>query len=363
LDKKSGVEIAFLNLTASAQRIFSGQVDIRTDVGGNIDVSGRGDSKSVIGIGGESRRISMINVFEVAVASRTANMRLGLTLSHSGDKLDLQDVDDFFSNLEAPSLRLLPPGTSRTGVEALRERNLFSPGLTRAGELRVWMELNEQELLRMLQIQDPEAGPFRNPFDDKLVRDLAIDNIVNGVAVAGSRVTLRNMTRLAEKTGLGNDLASGIKAMANGRRPGQIDIFSTDGKLLDRMERVGQRAAACARMLKMMREVYFSGPLVQSGRWTDQDFLQRQRQIDQAIQFWFTAELEDNFSFKRLIRKGQFLNPKIRPHGLALLRTFKTLASGDNGLGSPSDGEQAPLLASILTAQADTETQQEFVLA
>jgi hypothetical protein len=347
IEKRSGVDVAILGVGAGARQLFSGQVEVSTDMGGHVQVRGRGQSSATIRILGEARSIGAVSAFEVATAALAGRFSLGLTLSHRDDDLDPEDVEAFFGSLEDTRIGLLPRGTSRTAGERIRALSAQEPAAPKAGELKVWLELNDAELLLLLQIDDPEAGLAGNGFSARMVRTTAIDAIVDGMLVAGKRTTLRNMERLIRRADLGTDLRSGIHAIAAGRRPMDIETFSPEGNLLNRLERVGQRARGLGELIGRMRQLYFSGQGVETGRWDESRYLRQQRRIDEILQFWFTAEPEDNLAFHRLLHKGQLMNPKVRPHSLALFRAFKQLA-GDDGIGR----EAAPLLASILIPNA-----------
>jgi hypothetical protein len=258
IEKRSDLDVAFLGLNVSTQQLFNGQVEITADTGGNIDVRGRGTSSSTTTILGEARTIGAISAFEVAAAARTGHLSLGLNLSHRGDALDAEDVRTFLSSLEDPRMALLPQGTASLGAErmdALTEKNRDLPI---AGELRVWLELNEAELLRLMQVQDADAGLGGNRFSAGLVKRTAIDAILDASAISGSQTTRRNMERVARDTGLGDDLRTAVHALAAGKRPIGVESFSAEGDLMNRMERIIKRAEALVNLIELMREIYFS---------------------------------------------------------------------------------------------------------
>lgn len=358
VQKHSRLDIAFLGIKLTSERLFTGDLAVTTDHNGNLAVHGRGESAAGIGVLGEKRRISAINVFDLAIAPQTRRLSLGLTLSQRNERLDDDDVTQFFDSLAADRIDLLPDALGAEGVQRLRALRDQDADHVVGGELRVWMELGESELLRLLSIRDVSAGLVGNPIDREQVGFIAVDAIVDAMQASGGKPAreLREMELLVDEYGLAGDIRELLRKMVRRQTsmPGDISDGSIEGVRFRRMQRMADRASGFADLIQTLREIYFSAEKVQSGAWDKDDYLSRQEEIDKTLQFWFTAEPEDTFDlFGRLSRLFRseterepetlgLLNQKVRPYTLALLRTIKLLTATRIGT---DDG--APLLASM----------------
>jgi hypothetical protein len=356
--RHGAMEIGFLGVKLSGERLFNGDLAVTADHSGNIAVHGRGESAAGIGVFGERRAISAVNVFDLAVARETRRMSLCLTLSQRNERLDDGDVTRFFDSLAADGIDLLPDALGVEAVQRLRALRDRDADHVVGGELRVWMALGQAELLRLLSVRDVSAGLPGNPMDREVVAFAAADAIVDAMQATGGKPSreLREMERLVEEFGLAGDVRGLMRKMVRRQTsmPGSIPDGSVEGVRFRRMQRMADRAIGFADLVETLREVYFSAEKVQSGAWDHDEYLSRQKAIDETLQFWFTPELEDTFDLvgrvSRFLRGGTergagdlgLLNQKVRPYTIALLRAVKLLTAPRI---EPEGG--APLLAGV----------------
>jgi len=354
VEKRRGIQVAFIGIQLDAGWLFSGEVTIRSDTSGNLIVHGRGESGASIGLLGERRTISAINVFDLAVAQQTRRLSLGLTVSQRNERLDDDALMRFFDSLAASGIDLLP---ERIGTEALARLRALraedADGLV-GGELRVTMELTESELLRVLDIDDPAAGPAGNHVDAERIRATAVDAIIAAIQASGGkgRTLLRNMAQLVRTEQLAGDVRELLHRMARQQvpLPGSIGDGTPDGVLFRRMQRIGERGRALVDLVRAMRQVYFSTEPLQRGAWDIDAYRARQELIDDKLQFWLAADPEDQFDLGRLVGFARrvfgggdedapatfgLLNQQVRPYTLALLRSFHVLTAGGGDSGAP----------------------------
>jgi hypothetical protein len=328
-------ELVLLDVSLFDRSIFDADVAIEVDQAGNIRVLTRGESLRERGGLGELRVLRAVNVFELAQARDTRRMTFSLSVTHREDDLEDQEIDEFFTDLE--KLRLLPAGTSAGAKRVLQDH--FSPrDRERPAEMRIWLDLDTDALLRLLQISDPDGGLDGNSFDDRHVYRTAVSALSTGFAATGSGATQNNVDHLISRSKLGNSVEDVLlklsdKAFSAANAPHATDsLFGGDSSDYAILTGMVDRAEGFVAIIQAMREVWFSPVGDRATRWTEDDYLKRQRLIDDKTQAWIAGSLRE-------AGLGALFSERLRPFSLAFFQTLAKLSA---------DGGNQPFLSASL---------------
>jgi hypothetical protein len=339
LERSSGFELILLDFQLGTRDMLKADAEVETDAGGNIRVYARSES-SVGWFGfGEKRELRTVNVYELATARKTRRMTFSLSLSQLDEDLEHKEVEQFFSGLEDGHIGLLPKGRAATAIAELKKVAKTNPDAARSGELRVWLELEDDAVRRLLQIRGTDPANRFAPFDDDRVYEVSIDAMLAGLAVTGSGTVSRNLERFVTKeTSAGSlrtllmDFNSDHHRRALRPHPDDSGFLGSATTEYDLLVRISDRARGFAKALQAMRAVYFASP-----DWSATDYRDRQEQIDGHIKFWVKGEPAD----KGLL--SLFRDDSIRPYMLGFLKAVTDLVRSDDAKSG-----KGQLLASIV---------------
>jgi hypothetical protein len=346
LDTETGTEVALLDIQLFGRSILDADVVIDLDQAGNILITVRTESAREEGGIGERRRVSAVNVFELATASATRRMTFSLSVGHLESELQDREIREFFEALEAE--RLLPSRTAEAAIEALqqasnRESGRGTDASRRHAELRAWLELDGIQLLRLLQLDGVERDRRPGPLDDELIYVAAVDALVSALQRVGASAERNNLHHFIRTNDMGGNLAAVLiemrsRAYRRRYRPLSSSAWDVDTQRFQRLEELSDQAMALVDLIQAMREVYLAPIGPDSGRdrgqrrWSEQDFLSRQVRIDRASSDWLRARFLDR-GFKG------FWTETLRPNTLAFFIALADLAL--------APGETPPMMASL----------------
>jgi hypothetical protein len=325
VDDQSGLEIALLDFSMLHKKLLHADVEIETDQAGNIRVKSAGRVGIETTTGDEDRSLGIVNVFELATAARTRRMTLAMNLSHRETDLSDAEIRQFFRGPEQTALGLIPSDTADQAIRQLRLETLAEPGRTTHGELKLWLDLDADRLLRLLQIRNQNAAASApiNAFHEAPVYRQAVRAMItaNDNSILAVKIDMRNMRREVEKLALGSDLED---ALVRWRDRGFDGAASTDDissfNSLQQLDRMRGRANAFVDAIKAMRDVYLAPP----GTWNLKRYMDHQELIDRNILTWVEGELPNRLIFP-------LINDEIRPYVLSFFKVVVDLAGFDDG--------------------------------
>ncbi len=328
-------ELVLLDVSLFDRSIFDADVAIEVDQAGNIRVLTRGESLRERGGLGELRVLRAVNVFELAQARDTRRMTFSLSVTHREDDLEDHEIEEFFTDLE--KLSLLPAGTSTRAKRVLQDH--FGPrDQERPAEMRIWLDLDTDGLLRLLQISEPDGGRDGNRFDDRHVYRTAVSALSSGFAATGSGATQNNVDQLISRSKLGDSVEDVLlklsdKGFRSANAPHATDgLFGGDANDYAILTGMVDRAEGFVAIIQAMREVWFSPVGDPATLWTENDYLDRQRLIDDKTQAWIAGSLRE-------AGLGALFSEKLRPFSLAFFQTLAKLSA---------DGGNQPFLSASL---------------
>lgn len=204
MDVVAGAEIALLDIQLFGRSILDADVVIDRDQAGNILITVRTESaREEAGIG-ERRRVSAVNVFELATARAAGRMTFSLGVGHLESELQDREIREFFDALEVEGL--LAQGTAEAAIHALQQAADREDGRSpetwrRHAELRAWLELDNTQLLRLLQLD--EVNPTHRPgrLDDDLIYVAGVDALVSALRRVGATAERNNLRHFIRKIG------------------------------------------------------------------------------------------------------------------------------------------------------------------
>jgi hypothetical protein len=331
IDRNSGFELMLLDFSLSGTSFLDADVAIETDQAGNIRIFSHTESRRERRGIGETRTLRMVNVYELATASVTKRMTFGISLSHREERFRDAEVLSFFEALELE--RLLPAGIGALALRRLDEHTATDPDAKRRGELRVWLDLDEDELLRLLQIERRGSALGTNRFDTEAAYREAVAAIVSGHERTGARAIMANLRRLIGTERMGTSLEAVLLAMRDSRFRRRHRPHGADGSFgigdssseFDMLERMSDRASGLVEALEAMREIYLSPKDASRRPWTERDYLRRQELIDEKVQFWLRGEPLDRGIL------ASFTSEALRPYTLAYFKTIAVMAKAPGG--------------------------------
>lgn len=324
IERSRVAEVLVLDLALSDATLFDADVELELDQAGNLTVLARTASSRWLRGFGEARRVRAVNVYELGAAQRTGRMTYSLAVSHREEDFQDSEVRSFFAALEAEGL--LAQGTAEEAIGHLDAAlGSDAAALKRRGELRVWLELDEPGLRRLLQVESPAQGSAGNPLDGMLVYSAAVRAILAGQQRTGAAATLNNLRHFVRTQGTDADLETVLMRMASPvyrrrwRPHGSTAAFGGPMDDFRLLERMSDRCLGLVRMVEAMREILFAS-LGRSGRaWRAEDYLARQSLLDEHTASWLRGDLFDRgFS--------AFVSEALRPYTLALFLALDALS-------------------------------------
>ena len=320
--ERSG-ELVLLDVSLFERSIFDADVAIEVDQAGNIRVVTRGESLRERGGPGELRVLRAVNVFELAQAQDARQMTFSLSVTHREDDLEDREIEEFFTDLE--KLGLLPNGTATRAKQLVRDQ--FGPrDQDRPAEMRLWLDLDVESLLRLLQISDPDGGLDGNRFDDRHVYRTAVAALSRGFAATGDGAVQNNVNQLIRRSKLGDGVEDVLLKLSDdgfrsANAPHASDsVFGGDQNEFDILTGMADRAEGLVDIIRAMREVWFSPLGDSSTRWREDDYLERQTLIDDRTQAWISGSLRE-------AGLGAMFSEELRPFSLAFFETLARLSS------------------------------------
>ncbi len=186
----------------------------------------------------------------------------------------------------------MPEETGEEAIRQLHHARAVEPGRITHEELKLRLDLDDDQLLRLLQITDREAGPFAadNALDAANVYGRAAQAMIaaNDASIGAVRIEMANMRRVVAERALGSDLEDALNRrwkLGFGAAASTTDIAGFNS--LQQLDRMRRRANAFVDALEKMREVYFAQPC----EWHLTRYLDHQEQIERDIMTWVAGEL------------------------------------------------------------------------
>ena len=204
--------------------------------------------------------------------------------------------------------------------------------------MRIWLDLDTDGLLRLLQISQPEGSLDGSGFDDRHVYRTAVSALSGGFAATGSGATQNNVDHLIRRSRLGDSVKDVLlklsdKGFRRANAPHATDsLFGGDSNDYEILTGMVDRAEGFVAIIQAMREVWFSPLGDPATRWTEHDYLERQRLIDDKTQAWIAGGLRE-------AGLGAVFSERLRPFTLAFFQTLAALSA---------DGENQPFLSASL---------------
>ena len=195
LDERGFATVLF-GYGLSGKTRITADAKLVVDAHGNIQALTKAEFKKQYKSFHDDRELQIIDVMELATASRTNSISLATNLSMTDEDLTPGEAMDFFRSAERAGL--LAAGTAEKARVHLSSTNLKS------GRLDVGMSLSKEQLLRLLAIDKPEA---------KLADQAAIDT------ETVFRVARRNMAEICTQQPPSRDLIERL-AMLREQLPG-----------------------------------------------------------------------------------------------------------------------------------------------
>jgi len=345
IDRSAGFNLTLLDFALETTDLLDADVQVTTDVAGNIQVLARAESLFRTAIFGEATTFRSVNVYELATARASRHMTLAMSLSHDDDDLRRGEVAGFFSGLVDARIGLLPEETRASALSALDAFRAAGSGGKVAGELRIWLDLDDTAVRRLLQL--PAGALARAPRLDRAgVYRTAIDAMLAGLAVTGSDAVNNNLEHFIATRANTRDLREVLIDLDDdahrrtlGPHPTDAGGLVGDAAQFDVLIRISDRARGLVDALQQMREIYLGEPT-----WGPERYRDAQVAIDRRFKAWAKGEPADRGIL------SMFRDDTVRPYSLAFFKAIADLVR----LG-PGGGGQGMLLASLVLRDAEAD--------
>lgn len=361
---ESGFEIVLFGFGFSSGITSDAQTRIIIDPQGDIQVISTLEWEKRYGNQRrqESRSLSIVNAYSLAVAKKSRSATLGISLQVTDQELHPKEVAPFLGSAE--EIGLLPPGTRERGVAALER--------VTSGQLMLSMTLTQPQLLRMLQLDSDQIDSDQIDSDqidsDRLLRIAAPRMIDVARAAPNGKRFIEQLSKVRDyiddpsfKISIGDrpeDLIIDLTPQFDQRARRWIGDVDGDGdgyqgnipdalRVLDwaqarRRAVIGCRQECVEReenqqlglldTLEALREIYLANPDQGVSYYNEQ-----QKAVGRGVENWFHWPQEQGESLMWWLLGRE----EIRPLNLALFDVLRTLARGH--------GEGVIMLDAVLT--------------
>lgn len=235
LSEKDSMELVLWNFRLGTKDIFDADVRLDVNIDGSIIVQSSAEYKSTYEGLGQKRVLSFVESTEMLFAKQKKTFNIGITLSHQDEKLELDDVSDFFDGLIRRNLisqqvteKAIEKLSGAAGRNAVKGR--LDVGLTLSGEqlnkilesVEVIPDNNESEADEIKLITCPDSAGLKGCHWVLDTVASIVADVVNEQHSEQSFIKRLNRTlKILEM----DDIENGIQLLL----PDKLDSYAFDG--------------------------------------------------------------------------------------------------------------------------------------